>query len=300
MRRPDLGARHSERTRQQPAGRPGRFDPEAGRFWHARRVSRLRALWTDDPAHLVDRSDLLEIFMLGLAVPFGLLPASDPRLVRIAESILRLNSELKGDSHVLARTTYEPDRAASSSDQYEASSLATFWMVRFLIQLGRETGQGRHWTRALAMFDAVLGRLSHLGLVVRPSPRAGETANRAVYHGGTAWRLHSMLIETILDLAGLDYDAVDRRLRLRPVLPGSWPQTGLKQTFRCGTVTYLLQRPIGGRVHHLELKTRARSPGRPRRRIDLPGSQGTGPVASLVAHDRARHSTRALARSPGR
>ena len=27
--------------------------------------------------------------MLGLAVPFGLLPASDPRLVRTAEAILR-------------------------------------------------------------------------------------------------------------------------------------------------------------------------------------------------------------------
>ena len=90
--------------------------------------------------------------MLGLAVPFGLLPASDPRLVRIAESILRLNIALKGDPNVLARTTFDPDqtgRNGSASDQHEVSSLATLWMVRFLIQLGRETGQGRHWTRAV-------------------------------------------------------------------------------------------------------------------------------------------------------
>ena len=82
---------------------PGGADPESGRFYQARRVSKLRGLWTDDPDHLVDRSELLEIFMLGLAVPFGLLPASDPRLVRIAESILRINSALKGDSQLLAR-----------------------------------------------------------------------------------------------------------------------------------------------------------------------------------------------------
>ncbi len=69
-----------------------------------------------------------------------------------------------------------------------------------------------------------------------------------------------MLIETLLDLAGLDYDAVDDRLSLRPVLPGSWPQTGNKRSFACGEVAFLLQRPIGGRVHHLELKTGLRHP----------------------------------------
>jgi GH15 family glucan-1,4-alpha-glucosidase len=235
---------------------PGGLDPETGRFYQARRVSRLRGLWTDDPKHLVDRSELLEIFMLGLAVPFGLLPASDPRLVRIAESILRSNAALKGDSQVLARTTFDPEHAGASGDQLEVSSIATLWMVRYLIQLGRETGQGRHWTRALGMFEAVLGRLSNLGLGLRSSARGGDSGGRAASSGGAAWRLHSMLIDAMLDLAGLDYDAVVRSLRLQPVLPGPWPQTGIKQIFACGEISYLLQRPIGGRVHHLELKTR--------------------------------------------
>ena len=237
----------------------GTSDPDASRFLRARRVSTLRGLWTGDPEHLVDRSEALDIFMLGLAVPFGLLPASDPRLVRIAESILRVNSTLRGDPHLLSQTTYEPDQAGSSSDHHEVSSLATLSMVRFLIQLGRETGQGRHWTRAMAMFEAVLGRLSHLGLTLRSSAR-GEPAGRAASSGGAAWRLHSMVIETLLDLAGLDYDAVDGRLSLRPVLPGSWPQTGLKRSFACGEVAFVLQRPIGGRVHHLELRTGLRHP----------------------------------------
>ncbi len=233
---------------------PGVVDPEAGRFWHARRVSKLRALWTDDPAHLVDRSDLLEIFMLGLAVPFGLLPASDPRLVRIAESILRLNSDAQGRSpppgadDVRARAGRVVERSVRSVQP------------RDLLD-GPLPDPARTRDRAGPALDTGAG---HVRRGPRPAlpPRAGrpsvaaagETANRAVYHGGTAWRLHSMLIETILDLAGLDYDAVDRRLRLRPVLPGSWPQTGIKQAFACGSVAYLLQRPIGGRVHHLELK----------------------------------------------
>ena len=69
-----------------------------------------------------------------------------------------------------------------------------------------------------------------------------------------------MIIDTMLDLAGLDYDAVEHRLSLSPVLPGSWPYTGLKRTLPCGEVSYQLQRPIGGKVHHLQLKTRLEHP----------------------------------------
>ncbi len=238
----------------------GHADADLGRFLNGRRVSQLRGLWTDDPQYLVERSELLDVFMLGLAVPFGLLPASDPRLVRIAESILRLNSSLRGESHLLAQTAYNPDQAGPPGDQHEVSSLATLWMVRFLIQLGRENGQGRHWSRALAMFEAVLGRLSNLGLALRLPGRAGEGSGRGTGAGGTAWRLHALLIDTMLDLAGLDYDAVDRRLTLRPVLPGSWPQTGIKRAFACGEVSYALHRPIGGRVHHLEVRASLTEP----------------------------------------
>jgi hypothetical protein len=110
------------------------------------------------------------------------------------------------------------------------------------------------------MLEAILGRLSQLGLVLRPSARSMQSARRVSNPGGTAWRLHAMLIETMLDLAGLDYDAVDRRLTLQPALPGPWPQIGMKQVFACGEVSYDLQRPIGNRVHHLSVRTRLKHP----------------------------------------
>jgi hypothetical protein len=245
------------------SGSPGLIDPDSGRFLQARRLSKLRGLWTNQTEFLIDYSDALDVNMLGLAVPFDLLPASDPRLVRIAEAILRINNPRKGDSNVLARSTYEPgqvNRNGSPSEQHDVSSLATLWMVRFLIQLGRETGQGLHWTRAIAMLDGILSRLSHLGLVLRSSGRSMESARRVSNPGGTAWRLHAMLIETMLDLVGLDYDVVERRLSLKPVLPGHWPRTGIKQLIPCGEVSYLLQRPIGGKVHHLHLAARLKHP----------------------------------------
>jgi hypothetical protein len=264
-------------------GSPGLVDPRSGRFLRARRVSTLRGLWTDKPEYLIDHSDILDISMLGLAAPFGLLPARDPRLLRTAETILRINKALKGDPHVLARPIYDPNqanRSDSTGDPHEVSSLATLWMVRFLIQLGRETGQGRHWIRAVSMLEAILGRLSQLGLVLRSSGRGSESARRVSNPGGTAWRLHAMLIDTMLDVAGLDYDAVDRRLTLTPVLPGPWPQTGITQPLPCGDVSFLFQRPIGGQVHHLHLETRLQHPVTLQVALTCPDLKELGPWQS--------------------
>jgi hypothetical protein len=241
----------------------GMVDPESGRFLQARRLSKLRGLWTDNPEYLIDHSATLEISTLGLAVPLGLLPATDPRLIRTAEGILRAHESLRGEPNILSSTTYEPptsDRMASNGEHHEVSSLATLWMVRFLIQLGRETGRASHWTRALAMLEAILSRLSHLGLMLRSPGRAMDSARQVSNPGGTAWRLHAMLIDTTLDFPGLDYDAVERRLFLRPALPGAWPQIGIKHSFSCGDVSYRLERPIGAKVHHLNLKTQLKHP----------------------------------------
>jgi hypothetical protein len=242
---------------------PGLVDPISGRFLNARRMSRLKGFWTDDPENLIDRPLTLDINMLALAVPFRLLPASDPRLIRTAESILKANEALKGEPNILARTTYEPTqntRVGANSDQHEVSSVATLGMVRYLLELGRDTGQARHWTRALTMFDGLLGRLSHLGLSLRSVDRGIESFRPLANPGGTAWRLHAMLIQTTLDFAGLDYDAVDRRISLSPILPTRWPHTGIKDNLRCGKLAYQLERPIGGNVYHLNLKAELQHP----------------------------------------
>jgi hypothetical protein len=86
-----------------------------------------------------------------------------------------------------------------------------------------------------------------------------------------------MLIDTMLDLAGLDYDAVDSRVRLRPFLPGQWPQTGSKQSFPCGDVSYRLERPIGGKVYHLNFKTKLQHPVRLDVDLTCPDLKELGP-----------------------
>lgn len=261
---------------------PGLVDAETGRFLEGRRVSVLRGLWTEDPEYLVDRSVGLDVNTLGLAVPLGLLPASDPRLTKSAEAILR-NGLVSGDANALSRWSIEPGRVgkATTSEELTAedmSSLATLWMARYLIVLGRETGQGRHWNRALLMLDGVLGRLLPLGLAMRNAPRSGDPTARLV--SGTssgAWSLHSMLVETLLDFAGLDYQALDRVATLDPALPSAWPQTGQTQVFACGEIDYRLDRPIGVAVYRLSLRARLDHPVTLKVGVTCPGLGELGP-----------------------
>ena len=260
---------------------PGLVDHERGRFLDARRLSTLRGLWTENPDLLIECSTALDISQLGPAIPFGLLPASDPRLVRGAEAILR-HGAVGDDPNVLARWVWEPSNpkrndAPSEAHVQDISSLATLWMARYLIRLGHETGQGRHWNRALAMLEGILGRLHPLGLTLRPTLRLTEIPRTYFGIAGGVWGLHAMLVETMLDFAGLDYSALDRRLTLEPTLASSWPYIGLSQTFGCGEVSYRLERPIGGAVHQLTLKARLNHPVRLDATLTCPGLVEPGP-----------------------
>jgi glucoamylase len=263
--------------------RPGLVDSETGRFLDARRLSALRGLWTDLPDRIIDRSPALDISLLGLVIPFGLLPASDPRVIRSAEWVIR-NNTVSGDPNALARWTVDSHahHAAAPSEAHlqDVSSLATLWMARYLIQLGRETGQSRHWNRALAMLDGILARLLPLGLNMRTTPRAVDLAmsgRLATSMVSGAWALHAMLVDTLLDLAGLDYRVVGRRLTLDPILPGAWPQTGLSQVLPCGDVSYRLERPIGGTVHQLTLRAALKYPVTLEVGVTCPGLNELGP-----------------------
>jgi hypothetical protein len=86
-----------------------------------------------------------------------------------------------------------------------------------------------------------------------------------------------MLINAMLDLGGLEYDAVDRRLTLQPILPSPWQQTGISRSFPCGKVAYRLERPIGGKVHRLRVETALDIPVMLQLHVTCPGLTELGP-----------------------
>jgi hypothetical protein len=240
---------------------PGLVDRQSGRFLDARRLSLRRGLWTDQPDKLIERVTSIDASLLGPAVPFGLLPAGDPRMRRCAEAIL-LHNTVEGDPTALACWATDPDSAKTAgltpgvTHQNDISSLATLWMSRYLILLGRETGEGKHWKQAVTLVDSLLERLGPLGLNVQQPNRREDDANPRSSVAPGIWGLHAMLIEVLLDIAGLDYDVSARELILEPVLPPTWPQVGLSQPFRCGDVAYKLARGETGASQVLSLRAR--------------------------------------------
>src|SRR5262249_32170553 len=134
----------------------GLMDHASGRFLEARRLSTLRGLWTDKPELSVERVAAFDVSELAAVVPFGLLPADDPRMRALAQGLLR-NNVAGDEANMLTPWAPDPSRppggipVPSGSQGAGPSSLATLWMARYLIRLGRETGEGRHWNRALAL-----------------------------------------------------------------------------------------------------------------------------------------------------
>jgi hypothetical protein len=242
------------------SGGPGLVDPGTGRFLDARRLSVHRGLWTDRPEALLDRSDALDISLLGLVVPFGLLPADDPRVRRSAEALLASNVA-KGDPNALTCWSADPARPESSlspgeGHRYDPSSLATLWMARYLVQLARESGEAAHAARAVELIHSVVARLGPLGLALHVGSRRGWSPEPPRAMPGV-WGLHAMLIDALLDLAGLDEDAPRRLVRLAPVPPPDWPSLGQSATLACGKLRYRFERLGAGAAGGFRLEVEA-------------------------------------------
>ncbi len=235
---------------------PGMVDSVSGRFLDARRLSTRRGLWSDNPETLLNRSNAVDISLLGPAMPFGLLPARDSRLLRSMEKLLQLNT-MPGDPNTLTCWASDPDSnepgfSPGEPHQHDPSSLATLWMARYLLQLGRETGEGRHWTRAIELLNDVITRLGSLGLSLNLNTRHGSAASEMPRSSPGVWGLHAMLIETLLDIGGVDHIASEDLLLLRPVMPLEWPHVGLDVPLSVGQFSYRWQRSTGP-SHRLSL-----------------------------------------------
>jgi hypothetical protein len=234
---------------------------------------------------MADRSAALDMAALGLATPLRLLPASDARLRRTAEALLE-NNQFRGDPEALTTWSDDPDRpdamlAPTDSHRDDMSCQATLWMARYLLELGRETGEGTHWTRAVGYLEAMVGRLSPLGNTVWAGARAGDNGSIAPRWLHGVWGVHGSMIETLLQLAGLDYEGLTGVVTLRPALPPKWPVIGLNRVMACGRLAYRLERSTGGQVYRLALEADLNRPVALAVDVTCPGTSQLGPWSGV-------------------
>ena len=242
----------------------GLIQTQGGRFLDGRCVGLVAGQWTDRPERVLPKCAASDISHFGLAVPFGLLPADDARLLALADAVRR--NHVAGPECGLI-TRWAPDdsdrdvRGSTPALRSERSSLATLWYARYLIRLARETGDAA--TQRLAR-DVLQGLLRHLdglgmGLPVAWSGNGGG-GQAAKSRSAGVWGLHVQLIEVILDLHGLDYDAVDGRLDFRPPAADGAECVAFAQTFACGHVEYQLSRRTDAACRRLTVQTQLTKP----------------------------------------
>jgi GH15 family glucan-1,4-alpha-glucosidase len=259
---------------------PGLYDAERGRFLEARCLCRQRGLWSTDSAMIIEHSPGIDVTALGLATPLALLPAADERVRRTATAFRELCA-VTGDRHALTLWAADPAHpelclAPGETHQQYASSLAALWVARYLIQLGKETGDPQHWDEAIALIDNVLDRLGPLGLAFNPSPDPHYGSDSALLIPKVV-QLHVPLLEALLDLAGLDWDAAARTLILEPALPPAWPEIGVEQDFNCGRVAYRLHAFAPRRPsYRLSLSANLRESATLQIQVASPGSTDLG------------------------
>jgi hypothetical protein len=252
---------------------PGLFDPERGHFLEGRRICRLRGMWSDRKEDLVERSTAVDMSMLGLTVPFGLLGAADSRIRRTARELLARNA-LRDDANAFAMWRPDPrvnDVGVSPGEayQHDSMSLATLWMARYLFELARETGEVEPLVRGLGLLDEVIARRGPLGLSVAAG-RSGVRRAEAVVTAGV-WELHAMQIDSILDLHGMEHDVTEGVIRLAPMLPPGRESMGLEQALLVGKVRYQLTRGRDGHPSRLEFESWLRGPARLEAEVWWPG-----------------------------
>ena len=127
------------------------------------------------------------------------------------------------------------------------------------------------WTEAVGLIDEVITRLGTLGISFNFSPNSRQ-ATHSSHQIPRVCHLHVPMLEALMDLAGLDFDASTSTLILEPALPPAWPEIGMEQEMPCGRVSYRLQAFAQRRTSHrialtanlkypVMLKVKVASPG---------------------------------------
>ncbi|MFM7316181.1 MAG: hypothetical protein ACKO5E_04490, partial [bacterium] len=206
---------------------PGLIDPEKGHLRPARRLNRRVGHWIKAEQTDFEEPNHADPGSLGLCVPLGILPADDERL---HQSYLALVADLN-----------DPKNSANAyrTLRHDIQVLTRLWMARYCLRLAHEKGCLEKLKRAHSLLEEVTELLGPLGMGILTG--AGQSIEKKPMMIPGVWSLHLQVIELFTELGGLQYDALARRLTMRPCLPDSLPAFGMRSSFPFGDFRYQIQ-----------------------------------------------------------
>jgi glucoamylase len=221
---------------------PGLIDPSLGHLRPARKLNRRVGHWFSASLADVDEPDHAEPGALGLCIPLGLLPADDDRLRNSLQALVADMNDPRNSAN-----TYRTLR-------HDIQILTRLWMARYCLKLAHTTGDGGVLTQALGLLQDVIDQLAPLGLCLQSQGANQQDKKPSMLPG--VWSLHLQYIEFMTELGGLDYDAIDKCLYLKPIMPWTIPSVGLRCNYPFGWFRYQITKEARQRfVMTLEWET---------------------------------------------
>ncbi len=213
--------------------KPGMVDNRRGHLRPVRRMNRRLGHWVvKDPAEL-DDPDIADPGTLGPCIPLGLIPAESEIMV---QSYLMLNSDIQDRNN--SANSYRTLR-------HDIQVLTRLWMARYQLELAKRTGDEAALTRAQVHLRSVLEATGPLGLCVGPLGNDQHKVGQMMMPG--VWGLQLQVCEILLEFGGLTYDALEKRIAMRPIMPRTSHSQGARINLPGGWFRYSIRYETTGR-----------------------------------------------------
>lgn len=214
-------------------GKPGMVDDRRGHLRPVRAMNRRLGHWiVKDPSELTD-PDIADPGTLGPCVPLGIIPAESEIMV---QSYLMLNSDIQDRTN--SANAYRTLR-------HDIQVLTRLWMARYQLELAKRTGDESALSRAQVHIRGVQEAMGPLGLCVGPLGADQQKVGQMMMPG--VWGLHLQICELLMEFGGLSYDALQRRLSMRPIVPLTIRNQGARTNLPGGWFRYSIRGEASGR-----------------------------------------------------
>ncbi len=220
---------------------PGLYSSDYARFYMTKDLKK----WYTD-ASAIWNAITTDISMLGVVVPFGVLPADDSRVVNTVnelEPALTDTAELGQATGGVTR--YRQDQTSRYGSTYSAYGdtyydggpwmVATTWLSQYYLERANTTTGSTHANTAKAYMDWIISYLGNVGIgaeQIDETKGPDQFAHQAAW--GNGWESNSSIVDNLLAFVDYTYSASGNQFTAWPKIPTAWSFIGANVKLKDG------------------------------------------------------------------
>lgn len=222
---------------------PGLYSSDYGRFYMSKDLKK----WYTDPSSIWN-AITTDISMLGLVVPFGILPADDTMITAtLGELEPALTDAAETGQAVGGVVRYRQDQTSRYGSVYSDFGdtyydggpwmVATAWLSQYQLERANTTTGKTYTDKAKAYTDWIFSYLGNVGIgaeQVDENMAPGTFAHQAAWANG--WESNASIVDNLLAYIDYTYDAPSNTFTARPKIPSDWSTIGAEVVVKDGKI----------------------------------------------------------------